>query len=264
MQTSGVAQVNSTHLYYETVGRGHPLVLIHGGFVGSKIWDNQLDAFAARYQVVRYDCRGYGQSARIETSFSAYMDLYALLGFLELDSPLLIGSSAGGALAIDFTIAYPGRVQALVLAGAALNGYAYSATLQQRNRGFLSAYHLAGASGLTQALLADPYFPPAPHYGTARDQLREMIEENAHIAGENWQLQQQLNPPAAQRLGEIQAPTLVLIGERDDADNQAAATFIADNIQNAQHVVVPAAGHLIQLEQPDAFNQIVLEYLHHL
>jgi len=85
---TGFAEVNGTTLYYEVAGTGHPLTLIHGGLVDRRLWDDQFDAFAQRYQVIRYDIRGFGDSGLVKAegeSYSFEKDLHDLLQFLGVE-----------------------------------------------------------------------------------------------------------------------------------------------------------------------------------
>ena len=122
---TGVAQVNDTELYYEVGGSGHSLTLIHGMLLDRRSWDDQFDVFAGRYQVLRYDMRGWGDSAQEEAGqlFSPRKDLLSLLECLNIDVTYLLGLSGGGALALDFTLEHPDKVDALILVSSGLSGY---------------------------------------------------------------------------------------------------------------------------------------------
>src|SRR5262245_33847872 len=104
----GTAQVNGTALYYETKGRGFPVVLISsGGILDRRGWDQQFDIFSKHYRVIRYDVRGIGKSARPAEPFSHSEDLYALLNSLKIKHAHVVGLSVGAAIAIDFAIEHP-------------------------------------------------------------------------------------------------------------------------------------------------------------
>jgi 3-oxoadipate enol-lactonase len=113
----GFAEVNSTRLYYEIVGKGRPLVLAHGFTANTAMWDDQFEEFAKRFNAVRYDIRGFGKSAlpAIGKEYSHTEDMKALLNQLGIDHAHLIGCSMGGRIALDFTIQYPEATKALVL-----------------------------------------------------------------------------------------------------------------------------------------------------
>ena len=90
---SGIAAVNGTKLYYEAAGSGRALVLLHGGAVDRRAWDDQFSDFAKHYRVIRYDLRGSGKSANPVEPFSNTEDLFALLKFLKVDKAHLLGIS---------------------------------------------------------------------------------------------------------------------------------------------------------------------------
>ena len=81
MTTSGTVPVQDGKLYYEIKGKGHPIILIHAGFLDRRMWDEQFELFSNSYKVVRYDVRGFGRSSKAETKFSDYEDLHALLQY---------------------------------------------------------------------------------------------------------------------------------------------------------------------------------------
>jgi len=111
-QQTNSAHVNNTELYYEVAGSGHPLTLIHGMLLDRRSWDDQFNVFARQYQVVRYDMRGWGDSAqaKAEQPFSPRQDLLSLLAYLNINTTYLLGLSGGGALALDFTLEHPDKV----------------------------------------------------------------------------------------------------------------------------------------------------------
>ena len=259
MLTSGVAAVNNTQLYYEEIGNGFPVVLVHGGAVGCGVWDACFTAFGDRYRTVRYDCRGYARSARIEEPFSPEEDLRALLDFLKIESAAIVGSSTGGTVALDLAIARPDRVAALVLVAPYLTGYPYSAAFQKRSSSLFQAYRNSGAAGLVTAAIADPHFPPAQP--PAREKLRSLLESNTCVFEQDWRLQRRPGTPAIERLEAVLVPTLVLAGDRDDADSRAAASLLEQQIGLAKKVTVANAGHLIHLERPGVFELLVSEFL---
>src|SRR5579884_2543054 len=122
---TGIAHVNNTELYYEVAGTGHPFTLIHGMLLDRRSWDDQFDVFAQQYQVVRYDMQGWGDSAqeKAEPPFSPRQDLLSLLEYLNIQKTYLLGLSGGGAVALDFTLEHPDKVDALILVSSGASGY---------------------------------------------------------------------------------------------------------------------------------------------
>src|SRR5260370_38118700 len=119
---TGFVETNGTKLYYEMMGEGHPLVLLHGGYMDRRIWDDQFAAFAQNYQVIRYDIRGFGKSALPQVPYADWQDLFNLLTFLDVEKAHLLGLSLGGVIALDFTLMYPEMVDALILVGSPVPG----------------------------------------------------------------------------------------------------------------------------------------------
>ena len=120
---SGFIGIGNAKLYYELSGEGQPLVLIHAGVADNRQWNNEFAHFAQDYRVLRYDLRGYGKSLPVDGEFSHLGDLTALLDLLRINQPLiLVGCSMGGGLALDFALAHPPRVRALVMVGSGPSG----------------------------------------------------------------------------------------------------------------------------------------------
>ena len=117
---SGPVNIEGAQIYYETTGEGIPFVMIHAGVADSRQWNNEFAFFARSYQVVRYDMRGYGNSEPVEGEFSHMSDLVGLLDALNIHEPMIMmGCSMGGGLAMDFALAHPARVKALIMVGSA-------------------------------------------------------------------------------------------------------------------------------------------------
>ena len=157
MNGAGIAEVNGTGLYYEVEGEGDHLVLVHDGLLGSRIWDDQFEAFAQRYTVTRYDARGYGRSETPSEEFSDVGDLHSLLRFLGVEKAHLIGSSNGGRIAVDFALEWPGMVATLVLVGPSLSGYHPSEDKLKRVSANFSGAKAGDAPRSVEAWLGDPY-----------------------------------------------------------------------------------------------------------
>ena len=119
----GFADVNGARLY-EVAGAGYPLVLMHASFLDTRMWDSQAEVFARRYTVIRYDARGHGRSAPPSGQpYARSDDLKSLLDFLGVPRACLLGLSMGGAVAVDFALAYPECTSVLILVNAGLGGF---------------------------------------------------------------------------------------------------------------------------------------------
>ncbi len=259
---SGIAEVNGTKLYYEMAGSGHAMVLLHGGAVDSRAWDDQFAEFAVHYRVIRYDLRNSGKSASPETPFSNSEDLYALLQYLKVDKAYLLGISRGGGIAFDFTLDHPEMVAALVLISANLSKT--PAAYRQMFERVVEAGKNEGAAAAARVWGYDPYQGPVRE--AARPRVLQVLEENLprfrHFDGSVAVRQLSSSDiPRSERLSEIHVPTLVIAGELDNVDGRANYDNWARGIRNAKKIIFPNAAHLVNIDQPEGFNQAVLEFL---
>jgi pimeloyl-ACP methyl ester carboxylesterase len=269
--TTGFLEVPGGQLYYEVAGTGHPVALIHAGVADNRMWDEQFTALADRYRVIRYDTRGYGKTRTEGVEFSNRQDLYDLLDHLDVDKVYVMGLSRGGQIAIDFTLEHPERVAALIPAAAGLSGYDHqpedSEKAQQETAAFTRMEQLweAGAHDELQELELQMWVDgPGQPAGRAAPSVRERVREmnaGAYNRGEPEPKPQPLEPPAAGRLHEIRVPTLVIVGDLDTTGTLAMADRMAQAIPRARKVVLPGAAHMVNMEQPERFNEIVLEFL---
>ncbi|HEY7358443.1 MAG TPA: alpha/beta hydrolase, partial [Ktedonobacterales bacterium] len=191
------------------------------------------------------------------------------LRFLGVERAYLVGSSMGGSLAIDFALEHPEMVAALIPVGAGVSGEQPSDFLLERWKEIDAAAEggdLAQAVELELRLWVDgPGRSPEQVDPVMREQVRQMNTENFARAPEQEQGQPQpLELPAIARLGEIHAPTLVLVGAHDVPDMLASADLLARGIPGAQKAVMPGAAHLPSMEQPEQFNRLVLKFLENL
>ena len=259
---SGYVQVDGGKLYYEMAGQGECIVLIHDGLIHHEVWDNQFYVFAERYRVVRYDRRGYGKSPDPEAPYSLIDDLDALFTQLKIEKARVFGMSAGGRLAIDFTLAHPEKVSGLVLVGAVVSGYGVTQHLMTRGGRVPSLEKLMADP---QALIhyfgwEDPYQICPENVEARKTSLRLLQTHPQNVSNRKFELMKPVDRPAVQHLAEIKVPTLVIVGEFDMPDVHAHAGVIEVGIPNAQREIISKAGHLVPLEQPEALNQIVFDF----
>jgi pimeloyl-ACP methyl ester carboxylesterase len=259
----GFAPANGTRLFYEVSGTGPAVVLIHGGQLDCRMWGEQFTAFSRHFRVIRYDVRGYGGSPRPDVLYSDAEDLLALLDYLKVERAHLVGLSLGGRIAIDFALAHPTRVSSLTLAGPGLSGYEPpdGAETDLRMWEIIKAARDSGPEEATALWLKDPFMAPAMEQARLAPELRRMALENAHCWLENPILQRPPKPTAASRLGEIQLPSLLLIGERDVPQIRATVETLERGIRGSKKLSIAGAGHMANLENPTAFNEAVLSFL---
>jgi pimeloyl-ACP methyl ester carboxylesterase len=265
LRETGVADVNGALLYYEIAGDGEPLVLVHAGIADSRMWDVQVEAFAQQYRVIRYDLRGFGKTEMVERPYSHHEDLRALLDSLEVGRAHLVGCSMGGGAVLDFALRYPERVGALVLVGSAVSGFEGDFEPPEQWDELVAADEagdLGRVSELEVQIWVDgPGRRPEDVDGAVRDLVHEM--NLIALRNEASELGEELppDPPAVDRLSEIQAPALILVGDSDQPRIIAAADLLEREMPKAQKVVMTGAAHLPNMERPEEFNRILLDYL---
>jgi len=261
----GIADINGAQLFYEIKGNGHPLLLVHAGVADSRMWEAQFEAFAETYQVIRFDLRGFGRSNMPSGSFSNYGDIKALLDFLGIKAVFLLGISFGGLIALDFTLAYPDYVKALVLGAPSVSGASPSERIRQfweEEGAMLEKGDLEGATELNLKLWVD-----GPHRETnqVNAEVRELVGEMqlAIFKKETPEDVEEidLDPPAIGRLGEVKIPVQVMVGDLDLEEKLELADRLVRELPSCKKVVVPSVAHMLNMEKPDEFNRSVLDFL---
>ena len=261
VQGHGYATVSGASLYYDVTGVGEPIVLAHAFSLDSRMWNPQVGPFSQHHQVIRYDLRGFGQSSPGEGPYINADDLMGLLQHLGLSRVTVVGSSLGGGTAINFALTYPEAVRALVVVDSSLGGFPVSQEFTAAFAAVRTAAHERGLDAARAQWMASPLFASAMTISTVAIALRMMVEG---YSGWHWRhpdLGRMMNPSANTRLGEIQAPALIIVGELDTPDFHGIAATLAREIRGTRSVVVPGTGHLPNLEAPDFFNTVVLDFL---
>lgn len=260
--THGFADVNGTRLWYESAGAGPPLVLIHGSPLDARMWDRQFADFSSHFRVVRYDVRGYGQSAvPDQTAYRHEEDLAALLEFLGIARASILGQSMGGRLALDFALAYPQAVSALVLVGSSLSGFTWTEDLDALETEISDAIQQQDLTQARKIMLGRHWFQLTRPQSSVQIAIARMIQD---YSGWHWLHHDPVlppHPPAYLRLDELHVPALVMVGEHDHSDIHRVATEIAGRCLQAQTRITPGVGHMLNMEDPVTFHRETVAFL---
>jgi 3-oxoadipate enol-lactonase len=257
-------KLNGTRIHYERSGSGFPLLLIHAGIADSRMWEPQAKAFANHFDMVRPDLRGFGDSELPPLPYSTCADLIALLDHLKIDRAHVVGCSMGGTVAIDLALKHPGRVEKLVLVASGVSGSSLGAADAALFAEVEAADRADDMDAVNRAEVRLWVDGPRRPEGSAPAAVRELVlDMNGRSLHTDWASaeSQSLDPPAITRLSEISAPTLVIVGDQDLPHASANAELIISNVAGAHKVVIKDAAHLPNLEQPEEFNRVVLDFL---
>ncbi|NIN71805.1 MAG: alpha/beta fold hydrolase [Gemmatimonadetes bacterium] len=262
---TGYLDVEGARLYYEEAGQGDPVVLIHGGFLDRRMWDGQFEVLARQYRAIRYDVRAHGLSRADSVTFADHEDLHQLMAALEVRSATIIGLSMGGQIATDFALAYPEMVSALVLVGPGLSGHMFEDELLRAYMEELTAAFETGGFSAAIEIFAR-YWCDGPQRESSEVDPAVREKVLTMLAGSDerwryWNLSRQLEPPAIERLGEIDVPILAIVGGIDMPVIDGIVDLIAGQVPDAQKIVIPDVAHMVNMEKPDEFNELVLEFL---
>lgn len=266
--TGGTLEAAGGPLYYEVAGEGHPLLLVHAGIADRRMWDDQWEEFSRRYRVIRYDLRGYGNTPLLDQGYSNRQDIHDLLTRLGVDKTYIIAVSRGGQIATDFTLEHPEMVDALVLVGAGMSGWESEAEPTPEEKQAFEEGEEAETkedwervADLDVRVWVDGFGRPGGQGDQkVREKVRQMCIENYRKPYGSGQ-PVVLDPPAAGRLAEIRVPVLVLIGEYDNSGAHAVSDAYAGGISGARKVVIEGTAHVPNMEKPEEFNRLVLDFL---
>ena len=252
-------EVEGGKIYYEECGSGpRNVVLIHDGIAHSAVWDDVWPAFCKKFHAIRYDRRGYGRSPASTTWYTETEDLAALLHHLKVFRVVLVGSSHGGELSIDFTLQHPELVEQLVLVGAVVSGFPYTDHFVNRGMKDSEPFSKGNVSAGLSNWAKDKYLL-APGHEAAQKRLLELLTANPQdMTHEDYARPTQ---PALPRLREIRVPTLILVGDADIPDVHAHAGAIEAGIPGSRRVIIPDTGHLMYLEKPEEFTRAVVGFI---
>jgi pimeloyl-ACP methyl ester carboxylesterase len=260
---SGFVEADGARIYYEATGAGDALVLLHGFSLDRRMWDAQFEVFAERRRVIGVDLRGFGKSSVpvSDQPYSHAKDVMSVLNALGVEKAHLCGQSRGGAVAIDFALRFPAMTGSLILVDSVLEGYQWSARERSLDGAVWQLGREVGIEAARRAWLDHPLFAPTLEHPDAARQLKLIVGE---YSGWDWNHRnpaQWIDPPAITQLSRIGVPALVIVGERDLPDFHALADVLVSAITGARKVILAGAGHMSNMEAPEAFNDAVIRFL---
>ena len=266
-----MAPVNGINLYYEITGIGDPLIFCHEFAGDSRSWEPQVRYFARRYQVITYNARGYPPSD-VPDDVSAYSqamamaDIVGLMQHLNISQAHLVGLSMGGYAVLHFGLNHPDMARSLVVGGCGYGSVAedrekfqrdVEQTAQRIERDGMPAMAEVYSRGPTRVQFSDK---DPRGWQEFAEQLAELSTLGAALTFRGVQAQRPSVYELEAQMRQLQVPTLVITGDEDEPCLEPAL-LMKRAIPTAGLVVLPKSGHTINLEEPDAFNRAVDDFL---
>jgi pimeloyl-ACP methyl ester carboxylesterase len=242
-------------IYYEVHGSGPPLLLTHGYSSTSAMWQGQIEALSKRHKLVLWDMRGHGRSGYPDdpAAYSEALtvaDMAALLDEVGAKSAIVGGLSLGGYMSLAFYRAHPERVRALLIidTGPGFKKDEARETWNQRAHETGDRFEREGLAVLKSLSPERSSVSHRDASGLSRAARGMLTQRDARVI---------------ELLPNIKVPSLIVVGA-DDTPFLAASDYMAAKIPGAQKVVIPAAGHAVNIDQPQAFIEAVLPFLENL
>ena len=254
-------------LYYEVMGKGTPVILLHGHSLDTRMWDEQYKVFARHHRVVRFDFRGYGRSsAATETfQFTHMRDLLTVMDSLHIQRAHIVGLSMGGFVAADFLGLHPERIITCTMASGVMKTYkgpsepVDSADYAKRERE-IAAVKAKGVEQMKREWMATLMASGGSRRERMRKPLQRMIDD--------WSAWQSLHHEVKNieahdaervfRSRKTLVPTLILYGA---TDKPRKPSWMLNYLPNGRQEVLPDCGHMMNMEQPELFNRTVLKFI---
>jgi 2-hydroxy-6-oxonona-2,4-dienedioate hydrolase len=265
--SSGYVSISNAKLYYEVSGSGIPIVMLHAGVADSRQWNNEFKHFSQYYQSVRYDMRGYGKSEPVAGKFSHLTDISEIFKAIQIDPPLIMmGCSMGGGLGLDYTLANPSKVKALIMVGSGPSGLELDVEEPAKFTDAVKAFEdgdLDQVAEIETQIWFDGIGRTPEKVNQNMRQLAYEMNRTAlgHEVKELGERQADTDLPAYERLNEIDIPVLIIVGSQDIPYIHAAADYMDKGLKNSRVVIIEDAAHLPNMDQPVKFQRILTDFL---
>jgi 3-oxoadipate enol-lactonase len=246
------------HAEHVEAGPKSAVLLLHAGVADRRVWDHVVGPLAiAGHHVIRYDMRGFGRSAPATEPHSLVADALLVLDAAGVERAHFVGLSQGAATSVDTALAHPGRVASLTLVAPGLSGYEWP-----RLPGFATRMAAAEAGDTHGLALAIAHLWAPLSFVEGNKQCdaaaRVILDQAEQFVRDEQEIEE---PSALTRLGEITAPTLVVLGAQDIAAIADIGTLLATGIPGARSETIDGADHMLPLRTPGRLVELLQEHL---
>ncbi len=257
----GLIESSDATLHYETAGSGRPVLFLHAGVADSRIWDAQFEATGGA-RLIRFDMRGFGRSSLGSERFTNRDDALAVLDHLEVESAVVVGCSIGGNTALEIAGTDPDRIEGLVLVSADAPGF--DPGIDYQSPEWPAAIKAFESGNLRRVAELDAEMWLAGVGRSTSDLDRRLVElfvdmDLTALVTEADRQQLDVGQPL-EHLPEVEAPVLIVAGERDIPQIIASAEHLAAGF-DVDPVVIPNSAHLPPMDAPRQFNEALGRFL---
>lgn len=259
------AELNGCTIHFADEGPrdADPLILIHGFPLSHQMWKPQIDALSDRWRIVAPDVRGFGESAAGDGQYALEVfvdDLIALMDHLELKSATLCGLSMGGYIALRTAERNPERVKRLILCDTRSESDGNEARLARGKA--IRAIKTSGVPAFAESFIPMAF---APQTISGKPDViafsRKLMESNSEVGLSGALLAMATRTDTTASLSKIRVPTLFLVGSEDKMTPASASAAMCSHVSHGEMRVIPDAGHMSNLENPEEFNAHIGRFL---
>ncbi len=240
-----------------------PLILIHGFPYNSSMWAQQIKRLKENYYCIAYDIRGLGETPPGDGQFTMEMfvdDLFAVMDGLDLNHPVIAGFSMGGYIALRAMEREPERFRALILCDTRAEADDDAGRIKRA--GAISVINRHGMEQFASEFVPIAFSPDAPErISDVYHSFLERAQMESPIGVKGCLLAMAARTDTTHVLKNIQVPTLLLVGENDNITPPAVMQQMREQIQGAEMITVPQAGHMSPVENPEVVSQSIEGFL---
>lgn len=266
---TGFIRAGHHNVYYESTGKGESVFLLHAGLLDHTMWTEQVKALSKHYRVITIDQPYHGKTTGTDTTLLVQDLIKIVLDSLNIQKTSLVGLSMGASSAQDFMIAYPGRVNKVVLISSGINGYEKDHPMDSVSMYWYPLFKQALKDGDTVAAAKE--FTKAWAEGIYRktDSLKLPVSKfvyklslgNLHTHKmEGWPILNE-NPTAMEKLSSVHVPVFVIDGDKDLPYILNCSAHLKKSIPGAQHKTIKDVAHMLNLEKPEELNRLLSDFL---
>ena len=256
--------LNDFNLSYDDVGEGTiPIIFLHGYPFDKTMWQGQLDFFKSSYRLIPCDIRGFGKSTDEESALSIDLfaeDLIQFMDKLSIEKAIICGLSMGGFIALNAMQKFPDRFEALILCDTQC--IADTPEVKEKRYKIIEEIETDGVTNFNEGFIKSVFHQDSlTNKKELVEQLRNVVFSNSKQIIKQGLIALAERSETCSNLSEIAIPTLIICGREDQVTPLSESEFMHINIKNSSLKIIENAGHLSNLEQPEAFNAELLEFL---